>query len=508
MNLFRENLFKNTYVKVLRNIALIGQGIILAPLVVDTLGLKFAGIWFLITQFSAYIQLAELGIPTGLIRISSKYLALDDKKKSGEVTIICLFLLLSIALSIALFSQDLVELFFSIFKLTGAPDGAQYALKFALIITAVNLPLRCGISILESNHKFYVHLRVETVLIILRVCVLYLIAYLNLLDLLLLALIYYGSNFIIHAIQFMLALKTNAIANINDTFSNIAPHLKQIFTIGASVMIVAASATTLRQGTPLLIGLVNGIDEGVALFSITMLLVASIMQFLTVPVSFIGPQASQLHAQNKVNVLYTTFIQFSRYSLILATFITIIFAAFGKVFLNMWLNIGQSEINTIYHLTLVIIIPFSFSIPSLYARKILSFVGQHIIISMLELIIVLTGLIIGYINIVKFDLGLLGVASGVAAIFILRSFGPLMLIAVRYFKIDIKKYISDVYLKYTLLMIAPISAYTTLCFFGASENIAHTLTLALFIILAWTYMLENVHKEKIKQLLGNYFYQQ
>jgi hypothetical protein len=139
---------------------------------------------------------------------------------------------------------------------------------------------------------------------------------------------------------------------------------------------------------------------------------------------------------------------------------------------------------------------------------ILSFVNKHIITSILELTIVLIGLIIGYINIVKFDLGLLGMASGVAAIFILRSFGPLMLVTVRYFKIDIKKYLTDVYLKYTLLMIVPISAYTTLCYFVANEHIVHTLTLALFIILAWTYMLENDHKEKIKHLLGNYFCRQ
>ena len=502
MNLFRKNFIKNSLVKVYRNISIIGQGIILAPLVISTLGLKFASIWFLITQFAAYVQLAEFGIPTGLTRISSHYLALNDKKNLGEIAISCLLFLLLIASVISFFSQELVGIFISAFNLAGSPDGTKFALKFALIITAINLPLRCGISILESQQKFYVHLWVETVFVILRVCVLYLIAYLNILDLTLLSLIYFGANFLIHATQFILAIKLITIANIRDTFRNIPTHLKQIFTIGVSAMIVTASATTLRQGTPLLFGLVHGIGEGVALFSITMLLVASIMQLLTVPISFVGPLASQLHAKNKINELYSTFLLFSKYSLIFATFISIAFATIGKAFLNLWLDIGQSEIHTIYHLTFVIIISFSFSIPSLYARMILSFVNKHTVTSILELTIVLIGLFIGYINIVKLDLGLLGMAYAVAAIFLLRSFGPLMLITVRCFKIDIKKYLADVYLKYTILILTLIPFYILLSCFFLNEYVIHSSTLILFAVLAWVFMLENVHKEKMKHLLG------
>jgi len=138
---------------------------------------------------------------------------------------------------------------------------------------------------------------------------------------------------------------------------------------------------------------------------------------------------------------------------------------------------------------------------------ILSFVNKHIITSILELLIVITGLIFGYINIVKFNLGLFGIAFGIVTIFILRTFGPLMVVSVRYFKINIKKYLTDLYLKYTFLMIAALSVYLILLFFVSNENIVHALTLSLFTILAWSYMLENVHKDEIKHFFAKYLNQ-
>jgi O-antigen/teichoic acid export membrane protein len=504
---FQKNLKINSFSKFSRNVVLSLQGFLLTPIVIQFLGLEGASVWFLITQFMAYVQLSDLGITTGLIRISSSYLSTNNENSSRKVLTVSLFLLLIIALLITISAEYFLCIFFSIFDLSDNSGDIQFAFIFALIVSAINLPLRCGISILESHQKFFIHLRIETIFIVLRVCVLYFFSYLNLLDLISLSIIYFGTNLFIHAIQFFCAIKLSPIYNLKDTFRNTTPQLKQIFTIGLSVMIVTASATTLRQGTPILVGLVNGIDKSVTLFTITMLLVFSIMQLLTLPVSFVGPEATRLHSQKKYTELYSIFILFSKYSLLFATFVSISFATFGKAFLSFWLDVDKNEIHTIYQLTFFIVSFFSFSIPSLYARMILSFVNKHIITSILELLIVITGLIFGYINIVKFNLGLFGIAFGIVTIFILRTFGPLMVVSVRYFKINIKKYLTDLYLKYTFLMIAALSVYLILLFFVSNENIVHALTLSLFTILAWSYMLENVHKDEIKHFFAKYLNQ-
>ena len=58
-----KNVFKNTYVKLIRNGVLMAQGFSIAPLVIGVFGLPLAGVWFLITQFAAFIVLLEFGIP-------------------------------------------------------------------------------------------------------------------------------------------------------------------------------------------------------------------------------------------------------------------------------------------------------------------------------------------------------------------------------------------------------------------------------------------------------------
>ncbi len=495
-NKINRNLFKNTYVKTIRNIILMVQGIVIAPLVISVLGMKGAGIWFLITQFSAYVQLMELGIPSGLTRLYSHYKALNDEKNLFNVVSVSLILLFSVSFSLLFFLNEINLQFFYLFSIE-QNEKVDTAVLVALMFVSISLPFRCGIAMLSANHLFYVHLWIEIVFLVARLITLLLLSLFNVLDILILSVTYFSAVFFISLFQFLICLKNKYIGFVYNNFKTSISNFKKILSVSFSVMVITASATTLRQGSPMILGMFDGVDK-VAMFSIAMLLVTTLMQFITIPVSFIGPQASQLNAINEKQKLYTTFLFYSMYSLMISTIGVILFYFFGELMLGLWLNIEQESIESIYHLTLIMIIIFSVSVPALYARTILSYINKHIITSTFELFVVLIGLLIGYINIKIFGLGMLGMAYGISSVFLLRAVGPIIFIFSKYFGISKLRYIQDVYKKNAIVVILALTGIIILDDKSTIFFLDVLVFLVCITVLQWFFIIDLVHRKKIQ----------
>jgi O-antigen/teichoic acid export membrane protein len=506
MSDFSNNIFKNTYVKTIRNIALMGQGILLAPLVISVLGLKGAGVWFLITQFSAYVQLVDFGIPSGLTRQYSHYKSLKNYENSKSVVSISLLLLICISFILVLFSNEVSALFFSIFTTVESNASVKTAVSVAIILTAIGLPLRCGLGLLEANHLFYVHLWIETVFIFLRLIVIYVCYFFNWIDITVLAIVYFSATLLISFFQFMFSVKYEFISVFFHSFDLALLNIKKILSIGFSVLVVTASATTLRQGSPMILGSLEGV-EYVAIFSIVMLLVTTLMQFITIPLSFIGPQASQLNATQEKDKLYELFVLYSKYSIMVSVIGVVAFYSVGEYLLKVWLAIDENNIHQIYLLTLILVASFALSVPALYARTILSFVDKHLVTSAAEVFVVLIGLLIGFINVRVFDLGMIGMAIGISLVFFFRGIGPIIFLFTGYFGIRKMKYFADIYSKNILTIFLLLAAIISLNILHNDNPVTVIEIFVLMIaalVLQWFLVIDLSHRQKIKSKVACY----
>ena len=439
-----KNVFKNTYVKLIRNGVLMAQGFSIAPLVIGVFGLPLAGVWFLITQFAAFIVLLEFGIPSGLTRLYSRDKALKNTNEANDVSLVSVMLLGFVTTVLAFNANQLIDLFFFAFDEFERSQSVEFAVSFGIFATLLSIPFRCGVGLLEANQLFYVHLWVEIILVIFRLVVLYSLYFFGLFDIEVLSVVYFSASFFIPFIQFLLCIEKQLFVFSLRACLSIPMYFKRLMSIGVAITLITLSSTSLRQGSSMILGALEG-ASAVALFSIVMLVVTSIMQFLTVAVSFIGPQASQIDAFGESKRLYTLFLDYSRYSLVVAVNAFFAFFLFGEAVLFIWLNLDSASVLLIKKAVLILLFTLCLSVPALYARTVLSFINRHKISSASEVLVVLVGLLFGVAAVVKFELGVIGMAYGIALVFLLRAFGPIFFIFTNQFNVSKLRYFVDVY---------------------------------------------------------------
>jgi O-antigen/teichoic acid export membrane protein len=420
---------------------------------------------------------------------------------------ISLILLVFASFVLVLLSSEVGALFFGMFTTIDPTSSVKTAVTVAIVLTSLSLPFRCGVGLLEANHLFYVHLWIETLFIFLRVITLFICYFFNWLDIALLTIVYFSTSFLISFVQFLFSLKNKFISLLFYSFDLSLLNLKKIISIGFSVMVVTASAITLRQGSPMILGVLEGI-ESVALFSIAMLIVTMIMQFITIPVSFIGPQASQLNAVNEKDKLYNLFVLYSKYSIMISIVGVVAFYFMGRFLLLLWLGIDESSIQSIYLLTLMLIASFAISVPALYARTVLSFVDKHLVTSAAEVSVVFIGILIGFVNVQIFDLGMTGMAIGISMVFLLRGIGPIIYLFTRYIGITKMKYIMDIYSKNIVAIFIMLAVIIPFNLLHGEKHVSFIEIVVLMIsmlFLQWFLVVDFSHKEKIKSRVACYF---
>jgi len=503
-----KKLFKNTYVKLIRNVVLMVQGLVLTPLVLAAFGVDLAGIWFLITQFSAYVQLAEFGIPSGLARLYSRSVALDDQKSANENAVVSFLILGAASILLLTLHEQLVDLFFYIFKTIERNQNIESVVSFGIIAIAMSLPFRCGLGILEANHLFYVHLWVEISFVLLRLIILFILYFYDFFEIQSLTKVYFSIAFCIPFIQFLLSIKHSGVVlnfRLQSSYLRIG---KQLLSVSAALALIMASVTMLRQGSPMILGIIDS-TESVALFTISMLAIIIIMQFLTVAVSFIGPQASQLSALGQSRILYELFLNYSRYSLVVAINIYILFLFYGESLLSIWLGAEHLNLPLIYESVVIILAALVVSVPGLYARSVLSYVDKYKVTSISELIVVLTGLTIGAIMVLIFDSGVIGMAYGIAIVFFLRAFGPVLFIFTKQYRISKLSYLIDVYWSNTLqiLIVSPMLLIGFIYFDNEFNDITYFLYALLscfgLILLQWYFVVDKKHRHIVRKKWSN-----
>jgi O-antigen/teichoic acid export membrane protein len=112
----KQQLVKNSASTIFQIIAAFISGLILPPILISKLGFETYGIWGLIVLLNQYSTLLDLGLQTGLIKLSSEYIAKGDNKKVNSLfsSTIALYFFEAVIISmiLVLSKESVMQIFF------------------------------------------------------------------------------------------------------------------------------------------------------------------------------------------------------------------------------------------------------------------------------------------------------------------------------------------------------------------------------------------------------------
>ncbi|MDQ0423284.1 O-antigen/teichoic acid export membrane protein [Peteryoungia aggregata LMG 23059] len=412
------------------------------PLITRAFGFEGLGIWLIIQQVSGHLQLFEIGINTSLGRYLSRFLAQSDMQKHNAY-LSAAFIILSGACLIVLLSTAFISAHLAdIFDITSS-YGAQafWMVLFAGVATGLMLPLRVGLGVLASRHRFDIISKWELVVVALKLFTVLLVCFgLREDGLVWLSLGVFGSMLLCGFLLFFESLRTLPESRIALSFVTWAS-AKALLSISASTLIISAAAVVLRQGAPMFVGVQFGV-EAVPLLALPLMIVTTIGPFVNITNKLIAPIASHADATHQRERLFNIVSFSSQYALSGAFGLLCVFAAVGKSFLLIWLgkkNLSLDQVFIIYDNTLFVLGSFCLSIPALLGRSVMSSVGQHWQAAISEVTCVLFGMAVGMLLVFYFDAETWGMAVGVGATYLVRIIGRVVPALAQYFSASIFK---------------------------------------------------------------------
>lgn len=442
-----KQLLRNTAVGYIEMVVLVVSAMIIPPLLLTRLGKEGYGVWVLVGQVIAYLAILDLGVANSVGRFVAKYKACGNDLDTAVVVNSSIFLFLISSVAVAVVTLILWPNFSVFFELS----PAYYVTgKWLIIITgfglAFNLPIKIGQGLLEGTHSFHL---------------LYFYRALGAVAKLILIVALFGifrsDSLILLAVIFLVA---TTVPNLLMCFSGYGrlgkvplgmryvrfSHLKGIFSLSLSSLVVTVANLLLNQGQVIAIGkLVDA--QSVALYAIPIMLLTYSSMMLAYIVGAFKPLASRMQALGQSERIQQLNIDGVKILFILSILVGVFAVTFGRSFLRLWLfstNLSPEEFDMIYHVLIIMAIGFTLGSPQFITAKMMSGVDRHWFVSVVSLIAGAIGLLLGIV-LIKIKLGISGMAVGWATVFFIKGLFVFPLRACRLFHIPFTDYFLKAY---------------------------------------------------------------
>lgn len=432
--------FRRSLLNVLSTWGVQGASVVFAlvvvPLVSRRFGVEGLGLWLLIQQLAGHLQLFEMGLNSSLGRYLARSLALGEKDAhdgylSSAFAVLCV-LAVTVMLVTFLLAAELPA-FFDI------PTVMQTQAVWMFVVvgsaTALSLPMRAGLGVLSSRHRFDLMAFSEglglglKVILVLGVCLtdvepgLVLLAGAVFLPMLL------GS-----CVAFVHGLRCPPVSCLRWSLVSRAA-VRALFDISLSALVVTAAAVLLRQGTPVIIGMQFGVGV-IPMLAIPLMIVSVIQPFVAVANKLLSPVASQFDAVGDRQELLSAFRTAAHYTLTMAILVFVLTVAVGREALTMWLGhsgFSALQLDELYRMLLIVFGGYCVTLPGAMGRTLLGAVGRHWAAARGEMVGTLVGLVLGVSMIMLVGTGPWGMALGVVAAYVTRAVGSAVRLIAEYF---------------------------------------------------------------------------
>lgn len=488
--------------------------IITTPIITNHFGLELVGIWLLVSQFSQHLTLLELGLNTSLTRFLASCRAKSDLVEASRYLSASVLVLLLMGAIVLLSAPLLADSFAVVFQLPSELATQVYWLVIvACLAVGLSLPLRVGIGLMSSRHRFdrialWESLSLFTRLILIIACFSWFDP-----DLLFLGLITFIPSLIAGFLVFRDGRMSNRDLQVNYRLIS-KTVLWQMFSVGGATILITLSAVALRQTSPMIVGFELGTGQ-VAILAFPLLIVSAIMPFIAIANRLITPAASQLYAQQDLDELYRINIIVGRYGYSLALMTLVGIYYLGNSLFELWIGgpeVGSEVIAQMSSNLVVMFAGFALAVPWLVIRSVLVAAGKHWPAAYSELFGSLLGLAAGFWLLLQTELGVYGMAIGIFIAFMLRGLVFLASIGTRMFRVRYGKFIVDLMLVPSLIALLAWSLSKIPCMLLlydcgvlSAKAVSIFIAASVWSICSWIWVVQPAHKQKLKAKLRSGF---
>lgn len=418
--------------------------IIITPIITRHFGLETVGVWLLVSQLIQHLMLLELGLNSALTRFLSRHLASNNKQLVGEYLSATIIILLGIGVLIVAGAPVVAFLFPKAISVSTDIDSQIFWLTLLGSITVgLSLPLRTGIGMLSSVHRFNRLALWEAAADIIK------------LSIVVICFSWYNPSLLTFGLVTFVPMLLANILIFQDGRKCLhgvvlqwkRPEwtiLRTIFSMSGAALIVTSSALIVRQSSAMFVGLYLGVIQ-IPMLAYPILITTSFSPFIIITARIISPIAAQIDVTGNRKKLYELFTVSARYTTSLSIYFLLVLWAQGDFFLRLWLGtdvITVEQADKMHSILLLLFLGFVISVPGIISRAVLSSVGHHWTSASIELTGAVIGIGVGVIlTIINQDV--IGMALGIFVAFSFRGMRLLFWAGRYYFIVSYWKIFKD-----------------------------------------------------------------
>ena len=503
-----KNLFRNTRSGILSKSIEAGTAFLTIPIIVKSLGQENYGLWIIIGQALVFFGALDFGITSSIGRFVAKFNGRNEKENVDK-TISNAFLLLGIFAFLVLATIPIINTHLEyIFNI----DAYQRQVASNLILVigigiSIDFVLRIGRGLLSGFHRFDILYNTKIVGQIFKLStILIFFLYIKSDNIILLGIIAMLAMIIPDLLMLIIAI-TKIFPQIRLKLRHISKSItNDLMSLGSANLLSGTIGAISKSITLILIGNLISL-EAVTIYSIPVSMIVYPSMFLNTFLLSFTTMSSELYSTGKLKKLKKLNLLGIKYSFAINAGITLAVFYFGLSFLKIWIGhiFTNNNLNLIYLVLLILITSYSIEKLISPTARILSGIGKHWVVSILNIIMNVTAVIIGYILLKYTSLGIVGMAIGWVICVSIISLVIYPMISQRYTQIPVLELLRNI-LPVILYVISPIMI---IYYFANSIEINSWFMLiiitliysTIYLALAFRFVLLDEHKNMLKEKL-------
>jgi O-antigen/teichoic acid export membrane protein len=402
----------------------IAAPLITTPLIANEFGLALTGLWLLASQLASQLALLDAGISNSLIRLLARERGqgtVQSRARFVSTAFAALAVVGAVLLAVAPWAVERVVDAFGLAP--GQRGPALELMGLAMVFVGLSLPLRTGHGMLASAHRFDIIQLYEGIGIAARLLGIVLLVRLAEPEVSDLAWIVFGSTLATLAAIFVHGLRLQGGAAMLRPSMVAASALREVVAMGLAAMVVTAAAVGLNQFSASLVGLWMD-TAAVAHLALPLMIFSSITPFFSTFAAVAAPIAAGIRPDEDKARYLSMYQDVTRYLASAAFLLALLCWWLGPWALTAWLagpKVSPQDVALMSQVLLVLLCGLALTMPSSIGRSLVGSVGGHWTVARAEGLTALAGLGLGAALVAGTDLGVTGMALGVAAALALRG---------------------------------------------------------------------------------------
>ncbi|MBA6415544.1 oligosaccharide flippase family protein [Colwellia sp. 6M3] len=407
----------------IRNVA----ALLLIPFIINHLGVSDYGIYSLVSALAGYLIVLEFGLANTTIRFLSVYQANNEKAKESEFisSIVVIYGALALCVvAIGLIIWFKLPTIFQQSMLLAEIQLLQSAFLVLLINVVITLMSNSLTGIISTYQRFRFQKSTEILVFVAR-CIIVVGCLEAGFGVLAIVVVDTVTN-LLHSLIRFLYIKRNIDIEFKAKLPDQAT-LKEIFVYSSFIALNVIVNQINWRVDNLIIGTLTN-SKTLGIFNIGSQLLFSFIAFASAISNIFTPKIVQMVKQEvSKTVLMAQLCIIGRYQMIVLGYVFVVFAAFGELFIQLFVG---AEFSQAYWVALISMVPLMFVLAQTSTNAVLQGLNKHKIRSLLLLVTAMANIIISIILVKK--IGMVGASMGTAfALFV----GELLMVNVYLYRV-------------------------------------------------------------------------